>query len=237
MANLEEGRRRNALKVYSIVGQVFNDIRVLGIQGITNNQSIAICVCNCGNFFTAVACRIKTGHRKSCGCILSKITKKRLVKHGFSKHHLFSVWKNMIRRCYNKKSSNYHSYGGVGVEVCDRWRFGEDGKHPFALFLADMGERPDGLSIERCDNNLGYFPGNCRWANCLDQARNRRNTVHIHTPSGTYSFAEFCRVSGVSKERIKIVMKKNQVDALTAACLIKQGRVPDAGAARAATFC
>ncbi len=79
----------------------------------------------------------------------------------------YTIWSNMKRRCLDLKSSHYHLYGGRGITVCERWM-------DFTLFLSDMGERPDGLSLERRDNNAGYSPDNCYWATNQEQCANRR---------------------------------------------------------------
>jgi hypothetical protein len=76
----------------------------------------------------------------------------------------------MIQRCTNPKNTNYFRYGAVGVTVCQRWR-------DFSTFLADMGLRPIGMTIDRIDNDKGYEPGNCHWATYSDQIRNQRRHI------------------------------------------------------------
>lgn len=77
----------------------------------------------------------------------------------------------MLKRCYDPRSNGYERWGGRGIAVCDSWR------ESFANFLADMGERPEGMTLDRIDNDRNYEPDNCRWATWSEQRRNQRRAV------------------------------------------------------------
>jgi hypothetical protein len=80
----------------------------------------------------------------------------------------------MLQRCYNPNSTNYRNYGGRGIGVCERWRFGENGQHPIVCYVGDKGNPPLGKSLDRIDVNGDYEPDNCRWASASEQRRNQR---------------------------------------------------------------
>ena len=169
-------------KLIDITGQVFNGITAIEWShkvGLVNYWKFQ---CHCGTYFSANAFPIRTGRSKSCGCLRGQLIREKVTKHGMSKHILFPTFINMKQRCYNSEFEGYSDYGGRGIKVCDRW-LEPDGKG-FLNFLEDMGERPDGMSLDRIDVNGHYDPLNCRWTDWSTQSFNQRknktsNTVRI----------------------------------------------------------
>ncbi len=128
-----------------------------------------LCQCDCGERSVIRGTHLRTGNNRSCGCLgrASRMT------HGMTKTPTYDSWRNIIYRCCNPQSDKAKDYIDRGISVCDRWR------NSFELFLADMGECPPGLAIDRIDNDGDYEPGNCRWATQTEQQRNRRTNHRI----------------------------------------------------------
>jgi len=135
------------------------------------------CRCDCGTEREVGRYLLTSGRSKSCGCLQKEVAKEGVIQrcttHGHTGSKTYNSWAGMVQRCTNPNSTKYADYGGRGITVCERW------KNSFGDFLADMGERPNGLSIERVDNDKGYSPENCVWADNFAQARNTRRTSRI----------------------------------------------------------
>lgn len=142
-----------------------------------------LCHCDCGAKVTVLGESIRSGNTKSCGC--RKIDQRRAfrphLKHGGSSGHpqkrtaTYRSWLAMRARCNKHSTNGFENYGGRGIRVCKRW-------DRYEAFLADMGERPEGMSIDRIDPDGNYEPGNCRWATAADQRRNQRSRVSSAQP-------------------------------------------------------
>lgn len=132
-------------------------------------KKISLFRCRCGELFETSVYDVKDGSTKTCGC-------SRKTRGGLTSLHpyAYSCYLGMIRRCYSKHTINYKWYGGQGVVVYFDW-LGEDG---FANFLRDMGERQDGMSLERKDPSGNYEPDNCCWIPLGHQWKNKRPVHH-----------------------------------------------------------
>lgn len=151
--------------------------------------------CSCGNRAVVMRSRVKGGYTRSCGCLVADTNPN--LTHGQRYSRTYSSWGAMRQRCLNPANKDFPRWGGVGVKLCARWE-------SFENFLADMGERPEGTTIDRIDPNGNYEPNNCRWANAQEQQRNRRDSVEWHIKGKVFpTLKEAGKHFGVTDQSIR----------------------------------
>lgn len=171
-------------------GERVGRLTVIEAAHLTDQGRFYRCACDCGGEVTVRGASLVRGNTRSCGCLKRELTAamgKARATHGHTvggkPTPTFNSWRSMRDRCYLRSNGAYAMYGGRGTTVCDRWR------DSFENFLADMGERPPGTSLDRIDPFGNYEPGNCQWSTPTEQARNRRKTDEIIALIGRYESA------------------------------------------------
>lgn len=154
-------------KTIDITGQKFGRLTVTGKSArLSLAGALWECSCDCGGVTVANSLKLRTGKTQSCGCYRKEILDQ--TTHGLSnKSRTYRTWKEMRNRCNNPNADNWKWYGGRGIKIYPQW-------DDYLVFLADMGERPKGKTLDRKDGDLDYSPENCRWATAKEQAVNNR---------------------------------------------------------------
>jgi len=184
-------QHKREAKAYDLTSRRFGRLVVLEVIGDDEPTRTKYwrCACDCGNFKSVRHAYLLSGTTTSCGCRLQEVYKNMhsiaVTKHGCESNPLYPTWRNMMARCYDPKDPRYRTYGARGVTVCERW-------HNIRNFIADMGSRPPGLTLERKDNDAEYSPENCCWATRTEQARNRTITLLIEFQGEIKPLIEWC---------------------------------------------
>jgi hypothetical protein len=151
-----------------------------------------LCECDCGNKVIVSSHSLSKGLKgeggtRSCGCLM----KVKPIKHGLFDSRIYRIWAIMLQRCTNPKNSGYASYGGRGITVCEEWK-------DFKNFFADMGHAPEGRTLDRRDNSLGYSKENCGWATRKEQGNNRRSNTYITYNGQKKTLSQWASATGIT---------------------------------------
>lgn len=209
-----EGAFKKSFK--DLTGSQFGNLTVIKYVG--NRRYL--CKCDCGRQSVTYSYNLTKGIAKSCGCRkLEGLNEYRSSKHGKSGERIYTIWANMKKRCSNKNNDEYKSYGGRGISVCEEWYKFEN----FYRWAIESGYSDD-LTIERIDVNGNYEPGNCKWIPHSEQAKNKRNTIHVKVGGETKTIGEWSKLYGVKYYTIRHRLIKGW-DAEMAVKTLPNGRI------------
>lgn len=186
-------------KIILSKGQRFNNLTIIGVDhteeyrspnGRNLKKKYYKCLCDCGKETIVYQGKIISGQTKSCGCISKK--------HGMWDTRLYNIWRGMIKRCCLKTNRDYYRYGERGISIFEEW------KKDFKLFYewSIQNGYKEGLTIDRINNDEGYFPQNCRWATQKEQANNKRTNVFVYIDGEKKTIKEWSEKIGVPPWRM-----------------------------------
>lgn len=167
-----------------------------------------LCRCCCGRESSVLLVNLTSGKTKSCGCQSRKAAKQRMTTHGMSKTRTYRIWRGILNRC-----GPGGVYESIGIGMCDEWM-------TFEAFLRDMGECPDGLSIERIDTLSGYSKENCKWATCREQAVNRKRTIMINHEGIEMCLLDWTTALGLKYHTVKTRIQDGMPPSVALHCRI-----------------
>ena len=157
----------------NLAGQDFGRLRAISPAPRPSSSSQGTlfwnCICSCGTLKVVDGRSLRNNSTFSCGCLNSELRTKRQTTHGLTNTPTYRSWRMAKDRVSNPNNPRAKHYSQRGITMCSRWF------DSFEAFLADMGERPKGTSLDRIDNDGNYEPGNCRWATIDQQAANQRH--------------------------------------------------------------
>jgi len=198
------------MTIKNLIGSQYGRLTIIQeLPRITHNRQVLV-QCSCSAIKKVTLNALRMGLTVSCGCYHRDVVK----THGESGDKLYQVWARMRDRCNNPKSDSFDGHGGRGITVCPEW----DSYEAFRDWALANGYQ-EGLSIDREKNDLGYSPGNCRWATPTTQARNRRSLRGSSQYIGVYRCtrrAVWVAQVTVDKKKKTLGLHEHELDAAIA---------------------
>jgi len=192
------------MKLEDLTNKKFGRLTVLEIQRTPKGVRWA-CKCDCGNFTSVISNKLKHGKTKSCGCLRGETIGNMRRTHSAGGTPTYLVWKGLRNRCNNPNEVGYKNYGGRGITYCERWEKYEN-------FVQDMGNKPDGMSIDRIDVNGNYCKENCRWATREQQNNNKRCSINLTYQNQTLTLAQWAVILDIKYSTLYHRIKKLPAD-------------------------
>lgn len=178
-------------KLIDLTNQEFGRLVVTAISPTRSSEGRVqwVCNCTCGTICTVRSVDLRSGHTRSCGCLLRDTH----TVHGMSSTPEYMAWKKMLARCNDPSNPYYHRYGGRGIKVCERWGQLDN-------FYADMGDRPsENHSLDRIDNNGDYCKENCKWSTRSEQQNNKGCTRSLTHNGVTMTISQWAALLGTTR--------------------------------------
>lgn len=179
-------------------GKRFGRLTVLEYAGSRGSGQYAHwhCICDCGQEAAIKGQSLRAGDTRSCGCLNQEMRHSAKV-HGMHNIPEYHIWQAAKARCNNSNNAKFEHYGGRGIKMCREWQ------DNFAVFIADVGRRPEGkYTLERIDNDGNYEPSNCQWATYATQNRNNRRTRLLTFRGETHCLTDWAKIVGLNRDAL-----------------------------------
>jgi hypothetical protein len=194
----------------NLINQRFGRLTVLRKVDVSNGGISWYSRCDCGKISINSTKLLRAGKAKSCGCLNREIIKTVNTKHGYKRggtnDKTYRTWRAIKERCNCVTHVGYKNYGGRGIKVCEDW------EKSFDKFLLDMGEKPEGYSLERIDVDRDYCKDNCKWIPLEKQCLNKRNTVYLTYKGETKTAIDWAKIKNLPCELIRARKRLNWGD-------------------------
>jgi hypothetical protein len=184
--------RKNAV---DITGQRFGMLFAIKPIGTKGGKVIWEFDCDCGSKAHYRSSLVRGGEVVSCGCWRKR-------RKGLATSRAYQIWAKMLKRCNKASDKDYKNYGGRGIQVCERWMF-------FENFYEDMGEAPEGTTLDRKNNAAGYSKENCRWAAIKTQQNNKRTNVYLTHQGITLTISQWAEKLNLGYSTLWRRLKRN----------------------------